>query len=138
MHRFKKTTKCVSIILTLLLCMMYIPVQSIFAAMVKTETVLAGGEILIAREKVRAFLDRQDVQAAMTARGINPLEAKARVDSLSDAEVKKIAAKIDELPAGGDALGFVAVAALVFLLVLLITDMLGFTNIFTFINPPKR
>lgn len=118
--------------------MMYIPVQSIFAAMVKTETVLAGGEILIAREKVRAFLDRQDVQAAMTARGINPLEAKARVDSLSDAEVKKIAAKIDELPAGGDALGFVAVAALVFLLVLLITDMLGFTNIFTFINPPKR
>lgn len=117
--------------------MMYVPVQSIFAAMVKTETVLAGGEILIAREKVQAFLDRKDVQAALTTRGINPLEAKARVDSLSDAEVKKIAANIDELPAGGSALGFVVVAALVFFLVLLITDMLGFTNIFTFINPPK-
>jgi hypothetical protein len=118
--------------------MMYMPVQSIFAAMVKTETVLAGGEILSAREKIRAFLDRKDVQAALTAQGINPLEAKARVDSLSDAEVKIISAKIDQLPAGGNALGFVIVAALVFFLVLLITDMLGFTDIFTFINPPKK
>ena len=138
MHRPGKTTKCVSIVLAIWLCMIYMPVQSVFAAMVKTETVLAGGEILPAREKVCAFLDRSDVQAALTARGINPLEAKARVDSLSDAEVKKIAAKIDELPAGGDALGFVIVAALIFFLVLLITDMLGFTNIFTFINPPKK
>ncbi|MGD8762057.1 MAG: PA2779 family protein [Desulfobacteraceae bacterium] len=138
MHRFTKTTKCVSIVLTLWFCMMYVPVQSIFAAVVKTETVLAGGEILITREKVRAFLDRSDVQAALTARGIDPSEAKARVNSLSDAEVKKIAAKIDELPAGGNALGFVVVAALVFFLVLLITDMLGFTDIFTFINPPRK
>ena len=135
MHRFRKTAKCVSIVLTIWLCMMYMPVQSIFAAMVKTETLLAGREMLPAREKVRAFLDRSDVQAALTARGITPLEAKARVDSLSDAEVKKIATKIDQLPAGGDALGFLIVAALVFFLVLLITDMLGLTDIFTFINP---
>jgi hypothetical protein len=111
------------------------PVEPIFAAMVKTETVLPGEETLMAREKVRAFLDRKDVQAALTARGITPLEAKARVDSLSDAEVKKIAAKIDQLPSGGDAFGFLVVAALVFFLVLLITDMLGLTDIFTFINP---
>ena len=135
MHRFRKTAKCVSIVLTIWLCMMYMPVQSIFAAMVKTETLLAGREMLPAREKVRAFLDRSDVQAALTAWGITPLEAKARVDSLSDAEVKKIATKIDQLPAGGDALGFLIVAALVFFLVLLITDMLGLTDIFTFINP---
>ena len=138
MYRFRKTTKCVSLVLTIWFCMIYIPVQSIFAAMVKTETVLADGEILIAREKVRAFLDRKDVQAALTARGVNPLEAKARVDSLSDIEVKIISTKIDQLPAGGgDALGFMIIAALVFFLILLITDMLGFTNIFTFINPPK-
>jgi hypothetical protein len=118
--------------------MIYMPVQSIFAAMVKTETVLAGREMLPTREKVRAFLDRGDVQAALTAKGIKPAEAKARVDSLSDAEVKKIAAKIDQLPAGGDALGFLVVAALVFFLVLLITDMLGLTDIFTFINSPKK
>lgn len=138
MHRYRKTVKCVSMVLTIWLCMIYMPVQSIFAAMVETGMVLAGEETSKAREKVRAFMDRQDVQAVLTARGIAPLEAKARVDSLSDAEVEMISAKIDQLPAGGDALGFVVVFVAVFFLVLLITDMLGFTNIFTFINPPKK
>jgi hypothetical protein len=118
--------------------MMYMPLQSIFAAMVETETVLAGAEILVAREKVRAFLDRKDVQATLTARGISPREAKARVDSLSNAEVKIICDKIDQLPHGGDALAFLVVFLAVFFLVLLILDMLGFTDIFTFINPPKK
>ncbi len=138
MHRFRKSAKFVSIVLTLLFCMIYMPVEPIFAAMVKTETVLAGEETLIARQKVRAFFDRKDVQAALTAQGVTPLEAKARVDSLSDVEMKQIAAKIDQLPAGGDVLGFMIVAALVFFLVLLITDMLGLTDVFTFINPPKK
>jgi hypothetical protein len=118
--------------------MMYMPVQSIFAAMVETETVLAGGEILMTREKVRAFLDRKDVQAVLKDQGIAPLEAKTRVDSLSNAEVKIISEKIDQLPHGGDALAFLVVFLAVFFLVLLILDMLGFTNIFTFINPPKK
>ena len=138
MHCFNKTAKCISIVLTIWLCLMYMPVQSIFAAMVETETVLAGGEILMAREKVRAFLDRKDVQAVLKNQGIAPLEAKARVDSLSNAEVKIISEKIDQLPHGGDALAFLVVFLAVFFLVLLILDMLGFTNIFTFINPPKK
>jgi len=118
--------------------MISMPVEPILAAMVKTETLLAGEETFIARQKVRAFLDRSDVQATLTAQGITPLDAKARVESLSDAEIKKIAARIDQLPAGGDVLGFIIVAALVFFLVLFITDMLGLTDVFTFINPPKK
>jgi hypothetical protein len=35
------------------------------------------------------------------AQGINPIEAKARIDSLSDDEVIQIANQIDQLPAGG-------------------------------------
>jgi hypothetical protein len=34
------------------------------------------------------------------AQGINPIEAKARIDSLSDAEVIRIADEINKLPAG--------------------------------------
>jgi hypothetical protein len=41
---------------------------------------------------------------------------------------------MDELPAGGDALGL-----LVFIfLVLLFTDIMGFTNIFPFVKHPQR
>jgi hypothetical protein len=48
--------------------------------------------------------------------------------------VRTLAAKIDELPAGGDALGL-----LVFVfIVLLITDILGFTDIFPFVKKPHE
>jgi hypothetical protein len=48
--------------------------------------------------------------------------------------VQTLAANMDQLPAGGDGLGL-----LVFLfIVLLITDILGFTNIFPFVKHPKR
>ena len=114
------------------------PVQTVFAAIVGTEAVINEPAVESARAKVRAFMERRDVQDILTARGIDPLEARARVSSLSDAEVQTIAAKIDELPAGGSVVGALVVIIVVAFLVLLITDMLGLTNIFTFINPPKK
>ena len=114
------------------------PVQSVFAAMVQTEAVLEDEETQYAREKVRVFLERKEVRAAFIAHGIDPLEAKARVDSLSDAEVQQIADRIDHLPAGGDTLAVIAVIAVAFFLVLLILDMTGVTDVFTFINPPPK
>jgi hypothetical protein len=114
------------------------PVQSLFAAMIETEAVMSNLEVQADRAKVRAFMERRDVADILVARGIDPLEARARVDSLSDAEVQTIAAKIDELPAGGSILGSLIVIIIVAFLVLLITDMLGFTDIFTFINSPKK
>ncbi|MBW2099864.1 MAG: PA2779 family protein, partial [Deltaproteobacteria bacterium] len=76
---------------------------------------------------------------AMKAQGINAAEVKARVDSLSDAEVARIVGQIDNsLPAGGDALGTVVGAALFIFVVLLITDILGFTDVFTFVKSQRR
>jgi hypothetical protein len=68
------------------------------------------------------------------ARGVDPAQVQARLESLTDEEVQTLAANMDQLPAGGDGLGL-----LVFLfIVLLITDILGFTNIFPFVKHPKR
>jgi hypothetical protein len=65
---------------------------------------------------------------------VNPEEAKARVDSLTDQEIAKIAARIDQLPAGGDGLGVIVGAAVLIFLVLLLTDILGITDIFPFVK----
>jgi hypothetical protein len=74
------------------------------------------------------------VKAQLVARGVDPAQVQARLESLTDEEVQTLAANMDQLPAGGDALGL-----LVFLfIVLLITDILGFTNIFPFVKHPKR
>ena len=75
--------------------------------MIKTETVLTLSTVNDVRENLNQFLKREDVQAIMTAQGISPAEAKARVDSLSDAEIMQIADKMDQLPAGGSAFGVI-------------------------------
>jgi len=127
---------CYFVAMTMLL--MSLPVQTVQAAMIKTETVLTLSTVNDVRENLNQFLKREDVQAIMTAQGISPVEAKARVDSLSDAEIMQIADKMDQLPAGGSALGVIVGAAVFIFVVLLITDILGFTDIFTFVKHPSR
>jgi hypothetical protein len=89
------------------------------------------------RAYLGAILDRADVRAALESRGVSAADAKARVSALSDDEVDQLAARIDSLPAGGN--GFETVLWLAFLvfLILLITDILGFTKVFPFTRPAK-
>jgi hypothetical protein len=135
MKLIRKTLKPVSIGVVVLMFFICMPVHSVLAAMIKTETVMDTSRSQGAREYLNQLLAREDVRAALIARGIDPLEAKARVDSLSDAEVIAIADQIEQLPAGGDSILAVvlAIAILVFL-VLVITDITGATDVFPFIK----
>jgi hypothetical protein len=99
------------------------------AAMLSTENALDGN-----RERLARMLDRTEVQAQLRAHGVSPGEVKARVAALTDAEAAELAARIDELPAGG--IGIVGAIVLVFL-VLLVTDILGYTKVFPFTRPVK-
>jgi hypothetical protein len=99
------------------------------AAMLGTDAALVGAQ----RGHVASLLDRADVQAGLKAHGVSADEIKARVAALSDDEVAQLAARLDSLPAGGD-VGILG-AVLVVFLVLLLTDILGFTKIFPFTRP---
>ena len=83
------------------------------------------------RALVLDALQRAEVQAKMRELGVDPAAARARVAALSDEEVSLLARKIDTAPAGGND---VLVIALVVFLVLLMTDILGYTNIFPFVK----
>lgn len=109
----------------LILCLgaMSAPVPAL-AGIVSTGTVVAGAE----RERVAGLLERSDVQARLQALGVDPADARSRVAALSDEEAAQLAAQLDELPAGGDVLG----AAVLIFLVLLFTDIMGYTKIFPF------
>ncbi|HSA89445.1 MAG TPA: PA2779 family protein [Burkholderiales bacterium] len=99
----------------------------VHAGMVATENALE-------RSRIVNLLERADVQAQLQAYGVSPGDVKARVAALTDAEAAELAARIDELPAGGvSVLG----AALIVFLVLLLTDILGYTKIFPFTRPVK-
>jgi len=62
----------------------------------------------------------------------------ARVAALSDDEAARLASRIDQLPAGGDGVGAVVGALLLVFIILLFTDILGFTHVFPFTKPIKR
>jgi hypothetical protein len=128
MRRIKRVEKSVSILMAVLMLMISAPVSSVFAAMVGTEALLVNPDTSDARDQLRSFLDRKDVQAELTARGIDPAEAKARVDSLSDAEIMQIADKIDGLPAGGDFWGTLLFVVIIIFVTLLVLEIMGYTD----------
>jgi hypothetical protein len=99
------------------------PLQA-HARIVSTDTVVTGAE----RERLTSLLERSEVRARLQALGVDPAKARERVAALTDAEAAQLAAQIDGLPAGGDVLG----AALLIFLVLLFTDIMGYTKIFPF------
>ena len=109
-----------------------IPCQSILAALIDTETVLDSVRGREARDQLKLFLAREDVQAALTAHGVDPIDAKARIDALSDDEVIRIADQIDQLPAGGGAIGVLLLVTLALFLLLAILDLTGVTDVFPF------
>ncbi len=134
MKMIRQGAKPISVLLTISILLISMPHKSALAVMVGTETVLDVTRSQEARDYLKQILAREDVQTALIAEGIDPVEAKARVDSLSDAEVVSLADQIEQVPAGASALGIILGTALIVFLVLLITDILGFTDIFPFVK----
>lgn len=102
------------------------------AAMVPTDQVIDQGSATSDRERVKTFLAREDVRQQMETLGVNPDDAAARVAGLSDSEVQKIVNRLDEMPAGQNALGTILGVLVFILVVLLITDILCFTTFYPF------
>ncbi len=86
------------------------------------------------RASLLAMLDREDMRQQLVERGVDPDYAKQRVAALSDAQVKDIKDNIDNMPAGSGAVTILIAV----LLVLVILDVVGVTNIFSFINSPAK
>ena len=105
--------------------------------MVETETVLEMSRGEVARDYVKQVLAREDVRSALIARGVDPLEAIARVDSLTDSEARQLANQIEQLPAGGGALGFViAILVIVILAAIDISFIASPTNSIALYSAP--
>jgi len=86
------------------------------------------------KASLTAMLDRDDVRQQLVERGVDPEYAKARIASLSDAQIEELKGGIDTLPAGSSAVAILIAV----LLVLVILDIVGVTNIFTFIHSPSN
>ncbi|MCR4378175.1 MAG: PA2779 family protein [Rhodospirillales bacterium] len=110
-----------------------VPIVPAMASVIGNEQVLERQSAADSRSTVEAFMNREDVRAQFKSLGVNPDEATQRVAALSDAEVADLAGRIQSSPAG-QGLGTIVGAAVLIFIVLLITDLLGFTHVFGFTN----
>ena len=91
MKRIYRVAKPLSIFLAIWVFMISGPHQAV-AALVGTERVFDAERVQSARELIHSLMAREDIQAALVREGIDPREAQARAESLSDAEAGAIKA----------------------------------------------
>ena len=106
--------------------------QASWAQMASTEALFKQPVSISAKDKVIQFTAREDVAKILGQMDVDPKMIEARVASMTDEEASQIASEIETLPAGSDGLSSLVGAAVFVFVVLLITDILGFTKVFGF------
>lgn len=97
------------------------------ASPINTMTVIQLNERTAQIDRIRTTMAREDVRTTLIGMGVDPMEAELRLDALTDTELVMLNQQMDELPAGGSVLGVLGAV----LVVLLVLELLGVTNVFT-------
>ncbi len=105
--------------------------NSASAAMVSTSSLLQEGQQISNSESVTTM--RLGLSDALVNYGVPAQDADSRVALLTNDQVVMLDGQLADMPAGGDILGLVVLVFLVFI----ITDAVGATDIFTFVDPIK-
>jgi hypothetical protein len=129
--------KPLAILLALTFVSLTIGGTRVQAALVGTSQILDQGYQEVNRDRLRAFLDRAEVRAQLEGLGVDRDLARARIDGLTNEEVAQLVDRLEQLPAGGSAVGAIVGAALLVFLILLLTDILGFTDVFPFVKKQR-
>ncbi|MED5510142.1 MAG: DUF6627 family protein [Pseudomonadota bacterium] len=133
MNFFRRFTKLIPILSILALFSMNIaPLQ---AAMVDNDQLISQSQMQMSKQEILTQLDRQHVHDKLLAMGVNIDDAKQRIDQMTQQELTQVAQDIENMPAGsGGVVGPIVGALLVVFIVLVVTDMLGATDVFGFVN----
>ncbi|AGA35400.1 hypothetical protein TVNIR_3772 [Thioalkalivibrio nitratireducens DSM 14787] len=122
--------------LLVLCCTLFLtslPATPVLAGMLDTDALIAAAGAESARAALVQRLDSQELGSALARLGVDPADARARVARLTDAEAAELHARLDAIPVGAGALETVLIVLLVFV----ITDALGITDVFSFVRPAR-
>ncbi|KAA3626036.1 MAG: hypothetical protein DWQ09_17515 [Proteobacteria bacterium] len=133
MTSLRKYLRSISMLVLAAFTVVLLPAPAAHAGMVGTADMLAVEQRTQLEGKIVDYLKRDEVRDQLVRQGVDPAQVEARVAAMSDQEIQSLGGRIDELPAGGDFLG----AAVIIFLVLLFTDILGYTDIFPFVKKPR-
>ncbi len=124
-RKIGKLVSCLSI--AAILSMQMTPVH---AAMVDNNALLNQAQHALSINQIIDMLDREEIQQTLTSMGIDPSSAKYRVSQMNNTELAALNQNLEKMPAGSGVLGVI----LTVFIVLVITDMLGATDVFPFVK----
>ncbi|AFL68346.1 PA2779 family protein [Sulfurospirillum barnesii] len=101
---------------------------TLFAEVISTKHLLHASNSQVS---IDTFLNKQEVQEKLLLLGVSHEDLQGRIATLTDEEIAQINHEIDTLPAGAGAGAIIGVIVFIFL-VLLITDILGYTKVYNF------
>jgi hypothetical protein len=76
-------------------------------------------------EAVGTLLEQRLIRERLGELGVSPAEAEAALARLSPEERREMAARVDELDAGGNGVAILAIAIIVGMIVILVLELLG-------------
>jgi TolA-binding protein len=100
------------------------------AAVYDSEHVLSSQQHNFQKQQVLAFVDTAEVQQKLMELGVSPEDAKQRIANMTTEELDALNTQLNDMPAGGIIGIIVAV-----LVVLVVLDLAGVTDVFSFIRP---
>lgn len=103
------------------------------ASMISNAELAAVEAQLELRDQVMQQMTRADVQQQLVAMGVSVKDVEQRIAAMTDAEIAQLHSQLQDLPAGA---GVIGIALFVFV-VFVITDVIGATDIFPFIQPVR-
>ncbi|MDH4048820.1 MAG: PA2779 family protein [Gammaproteobacteria bacterium] len=103
------------------------PLQTAVGEIVSTENAIQLHERSSRIDRISSVLAKQQIRDQLVEMGVDPQDAVQRIAALSDTELQLLDQRLGELPAGGG--GALEVMGIV-LLVLLILELVGVTDIF--------
>lgn len=102
-----------------------------FADVVSSDEVMVTEQQRYNQQQLLSFVDSDAVKAKLVALGVDSMDAKNRIANMTGSEIAALNSQIQELPAGGGVAGTV----LTVLIVLVVLDLIGVTDVFSFIDP---
>lgn len=100
------------------------------AAVFSSEQVIANQQFNFNKQQVLSYVDSAEVQNKLIELGVSPADAKQRIANMTAEELNALNSQMNEMPAGG----IVGVVVTV-LVVVVVTDLMGLTDVYPFINP---
>lgn len=105
-------------------------VQSAHAGMISNQSYLANNERQVLNDRILQQLSQPKAEDAMERFGVAPEDVQQRLAYLTTEELQHLADQADDLPTGEGVIGIILGVILIFL----ILDLLGATNVFPAVN----